>query len=84
MNNYCLYYVAKTDRARGWLLSSTVRGTEHVCFDRCIDKQNAIFEFFVPEKMEQHFLQLMEYLKKEKVVFSLEQKENRLLSENVI
>ena len=51
MNNHCLYYVAKTDRARGWFLSSTVRGTEHLCFDRCLDKENAIFEFFVPEKM---------------------------------
>jgi hypothetical protein len=84
MNNHCLYYVAKTDRARGWFLSSTVRGTEHLCFDRCLDKENAIFEFFVPEKMEPTFLKLMEYLKKEAVVFSLEKKENRLIYEDLI
>lgn len=82
--NYCLYYKAETDRSRGWLLSSIVRGTEHMCFDRCLDKQNAIFEFFVPEKMEKTFLQVMGYLKKEKVVFSLEKKDNRLIHEDLI
>ncbi|MCF7900178.1 hypothetical protein K9K77_01580 [Candidatus Babeliales bacterium] len=82
--HYSLYYVAKTDRSRGWFLASTVRGTEHLCFDRCLDKEKAIFEFFVPEKMEEPFLDLMNYLKKEAVVFSLEKKENRLIYEDLV
>jgi len=80
--HYSLYYVGKFERKRCWLLSSVMRGTEHVAFDRSIDKKNGIFEFFVPKDTELIFLQVMDYLKQEGVLYSLEKKENRLLSES--
>ncbi len=75
---YCLYYVAQLDKSKCWLLSSLLRGTEHVAFDRSYDPENSIFEFFVPEAMESVFLEVMDYLEKEKVVSALTKKENRL------
>src|SRR3989338_231171 len=63
-----LYYTAHIKRELAWVLSSVMRGTEHVAFDRCIDKMGAVFEFFVPEATESIFLQTMDYLKKEGVV----------------
>ncbi len=75
---YCLYYVAQLDKSTCWLVSSLLRGTEHVAFDRSYDPENSIFEFFVPEAMESVFLEVMYYLEKEKVVSGLVKKENRL------
>ncbi len=75
---YCLYYVAQLDKSKCWLVSSLLRGTEYVAFDRSYDPENSIFEFFVPEAMESVFLEVMDYLEKEKVVSALTKKENRL------
>lgn len=80
--NYSLYYVGQFERKKCWLLSSVMRGTEHVAFDRCINKEESIFEFFVPQSTESIFLESMNYLKKEGVLLSLEKKENRLLVES--
>ncbi len=77
-----LYYTASIKRERAWLLSSVMRGTEHVAFDRCIDKEGAVFEFFVPQDTEAIFLQAMDYLKKEGVLLTLQKKENRLFTES--
>lgn len=76
------YYVAQVVRSECWLLSSAMRGTEHVAFDRCIDKEQSIFEFFVPQSMEPVFLQTMDYLKKVEVLLWLEKRPNRLLVED--
>lgn len=76
--NYCLYYTAHLDKSRCWLVSSLLRGTEHVAFDRSYDPQNSVFEFFVPQDMEQVFLQVMEYLEKKQVVTKLLKEDNRL------
>ena len=78
---YCLYYVAHLDKSKCWLVSSLLRGTEHVAFDRSYDPENSIFEFFVPEAMESIFLEVMHYLEKEKVVSGLTKQENRLKSD---
>lgn len=77
----CLYYCAKTDKSRCWLVSSLVRGTEHIAFDRCYDVKEGIFEFFVPESMEEVFIEVMEYLKKQNAIISLEKKENRFFTD---
>ncbi len=81
MKQVSLYYVAAVEKKRCWFLAATLRGTEHVAFDRCIDKEKSIFEFFVPHDMRTVFLEVMEYLKKDGVILSLEQRENRLLTE---
>ena len=78
-SNVCLYFVGKVERSKVWVLVSAMRATEHVCFDRTLDVQNSIFEFFVPEAMLPIFLQVTDYLKKEHVLLSLEQALNRFM-----
>lgn len=78
---YSLYYTARVERSKCWFLTAVVRGTEYICFDRAIDKYESIFEFFVPPSYEAVFCQVMEYLKKEKVVLEYHQAENRLIHE---
>ena len=80
---YCLYYTARLERSRVWELSSMVRGSEHVAFDRCIDARESEFEFFVPALMHQTFLSIMAYAQSVGIVLSFEQKENRLQFEEV-
>ena len=77
-NEFCLYYTATLDRSKCWLVSSVLRGTEHIAFDRSLDPEKSIFEFFVPEKMEPVFLEVMAYLAQKKVVLALQKQENRL------
>ncbi|MFS8506726.1 MAG: hypothetical protein LVQ75_01165 [Candidatus Babeliales bacterium] len=69
--NSC-HYIGKIQRERAWLLSSVMRGTEHIAFDRCFDKQQGLYEFFVPQDTESIFLETMGYLAKEGVLLSLE------------
>ncbi len=82
-NNYCLYYVAKVKRELCWVLSSALRGTENIAFDRALDKTESTFEFFVPKDTLKPFLQVMDYLTKQGVIIWLEERENRLLTEDV-
>jgi len=77
---YCLYYTARIERSMCWLVSSALRGTEHIAFDRAFDVSESIFEFFVPEAMEQIFLEVMTYLEAKKAVTELTKRPNRFLS----
>ena len=67
-------YIGKIQRERAWLLSSVMRGTEHIAFDRCFDKQQGLYEFFVPHDTESIFLETMAYLTQQGVLLSLEKK----------
>ena len=71
------YFVGRVERSKVWVLVSAVRATEHVCFDRTLDVAESIFEFFVSPSMVSVFLEVMDYLKKERVLLSLEQLPNR-------
>lgn len=82
-NLFCLYYVAKVKRELCWVLSSALRGTENVAFDRALDKTESTFEFFVPHDMQKTFLEVMNYLTKQEVIIWLEERENRLISQEV-
>ena len=81
-NNYCAYYTGHVKKETAWLLTAILRGTEHVAFDRTLDKKNSIFEFFVPEAMEPVFLEVAELLKKNHLLLTLEKKENRLINDS--
>ncbi len=81
-NLICSYYTGAVERSKVWVLVSALRGTEHVCFDRTLDVQNSVFEFFVPVATEHIFLKIMDYFKKEGVLLTLEKKENRLLNDS--
>lgn len=77
--NLCLYYQAVVKREECWKLTALLRSFEHVCFDRTLDKEKSIFEFFVPDNMERYFLSIMEEFKRIGLVSNLQQLPNRLI-----
>lgn len=80
---HSLYFVATVQKEKCWFLTAVLRGTEAIAFDRALDKEKGIFEFFVPESTESIFKEVMSYLRSENVILSWEQKENRLLEEEI-
>lgn len=78
MNDYCLYYQAQVPRDKTWFLVGILRSYEHLVFDRTIDKEKGIFEFFVPEDLETHFLELMALLENRRTIQNLQKLKNRL------
>lgn len=77
--NMCNYYQAHVQPAQCWYFVAILRSFEHVCFDRTVDVGNSIFEFFVPEHMDQEFKEIMSVFEREGIVTSLSQQSNRLL-----
>lgn len=76
---YCVYYRAKIQKELCWLVTSTLRFCEHLAFDRCFDKENSIFEFFVAPGYEEVFLAVMQKFEKHGITSQLELLPNRLL-----
>ena len=68
---YGLYYQAKVDPAKCWYFVAILRSFEHLAFDRTYDKQESIFEFFLPPGNEKTFLELMDYFQHEGIVSQL-------------
>ncbi len=81
--NLCLYYQAVVKREECWKLTALLRSFEHVCFDRTLDKEKSIFEFFVPDNMERYFLSIMEEFKRIGLVSNLQQLPNRLIDQDL-
>ena len=75
---FCKYYQARLDRSKTWFVTGCIRSEHGWVFDRALDSQNNIFEFFVSPSFEEEFLSLMEHFKKEGVVFEFVKLENRL------
>lgn len=74
----CHYYQAHVFRADCWFFVALLRSFEHVAFDRTLDLEASIFEFFVPQEMEQQFLSIMSYFQKKGIVSHLTSLPNRL------
>ncbi len=77
--SYCQYYQAQVLPTKCWFFVGVLRSFEHVCFDRTLDKEKSIFEFFVPDDMQEVFLELMAYFTQEGIVTTLTRLPNRLL-----
>jgi hypothetical protein len=71
------YYQAKVTPERCWFFAAVLRAQEHMCFDRTLDKNSNVFEFFVPKGQVQEFESLMAYFAREGLVSSLTQLPNR-------
>src|SRR3546814_7842172 len=56
-----LFRSAYVDPAYGWFFVGALRSFEHIAFDRTIDVESSIFEFFVPQDTEEYFVELMGY-----------------------
>ena len=76
--NYSLYFQAHATKELCWMITSTLRFTEHIAFDRAYDKDQNIFEFFVSPDGEDIFLDVMYKLEKEGVLSNIQKLPNRL------
>ena len=68
---YCNYYQARIKKEKVWQLTSVLRSLEHLVFDRTIDTQQSIFEFFVPQDVADDFLSVMRYFEDQGIVSEL-------------
>ena len=75
---YCAYYHAQITAGKIHLLVAILKSFDHLCFDRTIDAQNNIFEFFVPVGLEDEFVTLMGHLKQQGLIVQLQSLPNRL------
>ena len=76
--NMCAYYQATVLKEKHWLLTSLIRSFEHLAFDRTCDTEQGIFEFFVPQDLEHHFLEIMEAFRQQGLIWDLKKLPNRL------
>ena len=81
---YSIYYQAYVQKELCWMVTATVRYLDHVAFDRTIDKENSIFEFYVAPDLEHEFLNIAQRLLDRKVFLSMEKLPNRLMSEDIL
>jgi hypothetical protein len=75
---YCSYYQAHVQRELTLYVVAALRSFEHLAFDRTLDPETSLFEFFVPTSTEEYFLTLMNYLQSEGLVHGLKKIPNRL------
>lgn len=80
--NYCLYYQAHIAEKDCWYLVAILRSFEHLSFDRTLNKEASIFEFFVPADNERPFLEILHHLIDRNIVHEFHQLPNRLLDPN--
>lgn len=81
---YCHYFQATLLREKIWFVVGALKSQENLCFDRALEKQTNLFEFFVPTECVPEFLRCMRYFQEQGFVFNLEQKPNRVLVEGKI
>ncbi len=79
---YSAYYQAYVQKELCWVVTSTVRFPDHMSFDRCLDQEQSLFEFFVTPGLEDEFLQVMGSLEKAGIVHGLVKKPNRVQLED--
>ena len=76
--NESLYYQANVERSKCWFVVAALKSFEHVCFDRTLDKEASLFEFFVAPDMRDIFLEVMAYFEKKNLVRNLRELPNRI------
>lgn len=75
---YCTYYQALVKRQETWFLTAILRSYEHLAFDRTLDAEKGLFEFFVPPREEQKFEELMAEFARRGIVSQMVKLPNRL------
>ena len=78
--NLCSYYQAHVARKETIFFVAILRSFDHLCFDRSLNPEQELFEFFVPTDCEQQFISLMNYFEQQHIVTNLQQLPNRLLT----
>lgn len=83
-NRYCYYYTAHIVREQAWFFVAIMRSCEHISFDRTLNKQESIFEFFVPTDTQKTFLGIIKKLVQYGIVTEMHQEENRLEHSDIV
>lgn len=81
---YSIYYQARVQKELCWMVTATIRYMDHVAFDRTIDKENSVFEFYVAPDLELEFLDVAKRLIDHKIFLSLEKLQNRLMTQDIL
>lgn len=79
----CCYYQACVKKSEALFLVATLKSVDHVCFDRALDPQRNVFEFFVPPLCEPIFLAIMKQCERHQIVRDVKKLPNRLMYEEV-
>ena len=74
---YCLYYQAQVNIEKTWFVVGIFRNEDHIAFERTLDNDHSILEFFVPPDQESDFLKIIKALKNRGYLFSCEKLDNR-------
>lgn len=82
--NICVYYQARIQKKYVWFVIAGLKGFEYISFDRTIDVQKSILEFFVVPELESVFLDIMVYFQKKNIVLELQKLENRLFMKHTL
>ena len=75
---YSSYYQANVKKELCWFITATLRSYEHLAFDRTLDPETSLFEFFVSPFSENFFLEIMSYYQEEGLITNLVKLPNRL------
>lgn len=76
--NYCPYYTANVDRRQSYYFVAIIKAYDNMVFDRTIDADQSLFEFFVAPAYEQQFLNVMALFERKGLVTNLRKLPNRL------
>lgn len=74
----CEYYQAIVDVPNTWFVFGVIRSEDNLAFERTIEGNPSLLEFFVTKGQEAEFLDLMNYLINLGYILSIEKKPNRL------
>ena len=78
--SYCHYYQAQVPNPKNHIfLVGSLKYFDNMCFDRTLDKENNLFEFFVPDSQKEQFLRIMKRLEKKGIVKDLTNLPNRFM-----
>ncbi|MBD3231651.1 hypothetical protein GF322_03235 [Candidatus Dependentiae bacterium] len=79
----CEYYQVKTQKVKTWFVVGCFRNEDNLAFERTLDLQNSILEFFVPPNYNDQFLNIINWLINKKYILNIKKMENRLINEPV-
>jgi len=74
---YCSYYQAGLVVEKTWFVVGALRNEDHLAFERALENQTDILEFFVPVSQEACFVDLMQHFQSKGYITWLEKKTNR-------
>ncbi|KKQ48326.1 MAG: hypothetical protein US69_C0027G0015 [candidate division TM6 bacterium GW2011_GWF2_38_10] len=74
----CQYYQAIVDVPHTWFVCGILRNEDNLVFERTLETDPRILEFFVTAEQEAEFLDLMHYFISCGYLESLQKMENRL------